>query len=106
MKEALLYYNTSQQHYAENASIVVDQLCNGYTVINIGTTVMAVNKIALNPGTAGTNNGESVSVGGNRGEIFAGRIDIAFTGGTGLCIVLQKIYVKSGHKPKTFDLLA
>ena len=71
-KERLLYYNITPVQYQAPSSIVVDQYCNGVTVINIGVAVMTVNGIPLNPGTPGTNNGESYSFGGNKGEIFSG----------------------------------
>jgi hypothetical protein len=87
-----LYYNSSYTQYSIPSNIVVDRLCNSYTVINIGTTVMTVNGIPLNPGVPGTNNGESFSLGGNKGEIFTGRIDIGFATGVGLCVVIQKFY--------------
>ena len=92
-KERILFYNTSVVQYQSAASIVVDKYCNGVTVINTGTTVMRANQIPLNPGTPGTNNGESWTFGGNRGEVYSGRIDISFTTGAGSALVIQKIYI-------------
>ena len=81
-----------------NAGVVVEDKCNAYTVINLGTSVATVNGITLNPGTPGTNNGESISLGGHEGEIFRGRIDISFVGAKGFVMVIQKIYL-----PDSFD---
>jgi hypothetical protein len=92
-KERVLFYNITPVQYLRNASVVVDKLCNGATVINTGTTVMTANGIPLNPGVVGVRNGESFTFGGNRGEVFAGRIDLAFVGGTGSCFLIQKIYI-------------
>lgn len=102
-KEFLLYYNTSQTQYVVPAQVILDKNCNGYTVLNIGTTVAFCNGIPLNPGVPGTNNGESWSVGGNRGEILAGRLDIGFTGGAGRVVVIQKFYIPEINLPKTFN---
>jgi hypothetical protein len=92
-EDRILYYNITPVQYLVNSSIVVDPNCNSVTVINIGATIMTVNNIPLNPGTPGINNGESFTFGGNRAEVFSGRIDISFTGGAGSCIVIQKIYI-------------
>lgn len=91
--EKILFYNFLYTVYKINIGVVVDELCNAYTAINIGTTVAYVNGVPLNPGTPGTNNGESISQGGNRGEIFRGRIDISFENATGAVILIQKIYL-------------
>jgi hypothetical protein len=92
-KERILYYNTIINEYHNASSIVVDKFCNGVTVINIGTSVMRANQIPLNPGTPGTNNGESWTFGGNRGEVYSGRIDLSFTGNAGSALVIQKVYI-------------
>ncbi len=92
-KDRVLYYNTIINEYQRAASVVVDKFCNGVTVINIGTSVMRANQIPLNPGTPGTNNGESWTFGGNRGEVYSGRIDISFTGNAGSALVIQKVYI-------------
>jgi hypothetical protein len=91
--EKILLYNFLYTTYTINCGVVVDPLCNAYTVINIGTSIAYVNGVPLNPGTPGTNNGESISQGGNRAEIFRGRIDIAFDGAKGKIVIIQKIYL-------------
>jgi hypothetical protein len=64
-------YNTSTQNYTEQRSVVVEKLCNNVTVINKGNTLVLWNGLPLNPG-------ESMTVGGNEGEVFIGRVDISF----------------------------
>jgi len=95
MEEKILYYNIVPSQYQRSIFVEVDPFCNGATVINTGTTAMTVNQIPLNAGLPGTNNGESYSFGGNKGEIYRGRLDISFTGGVGNCVVIQKIYIPS-----------
>jgi hypothetical protein len=69
--KAWLFYNSTTQEYTVQHSVVVDKLCNGATVINKGTTLALWNGLPLNPG-------ESMTVGGNEGEVYVGRIDISF----------------------------
>jgi hypothetical protein len=95
----LIEYNIIQRTVKINSPIVIEQYCNSITIINIGITIAEVNYIPLNPGTPGVNNGESVAIGGNIGEIFNGRIDIAFpAGGVGSVIVIQKVYLPQNFK--------
>lgn len=87
-----MIYNVSVTQYSKNQQAVIDSHCNGWTAINIGTTVVNVKGIPLNPGTPGTNNGESFTIGGNAGEIFKGRVDIEFPTGSGNVLLIQKFY--------------
>lgn len=64
-------YNTTTQEYTSLRSVNVDKLCNGFTVNNVGTTICLVNGDPLQPG-------DSKTVGGNVGEVYVGRIDLAF----------------------------
>lgn len=93
MKEQILYYNILANFIRQNKKFTVDGYCNQWEVINTGTTQVNVNGRPLYPGTPGTINGDSVSYGGNRGEIYIGRIDITFPNGPGECLVTQKIYI-------------
>lgn len=86
-------YNVISNQYDRNQSVVMDVKCNGWTAINIGTTLVMVNGIPLNAGTPGTNNGESVTFGGNEGEVFKGRVDLVFPNGPGLVLIFQKYYL-------------
>jgi len=79
--------------YDQNTGVNVDPYCNGFTVVNTGATAMQVNGIPLAPPIAPALLGEAVSFGGNRDEIFSGRIDISFATGAGRCVVTQKIYL-------------
>jgi hypothetical protein len=85
--EKLLQYNVSVQEYDRSQSVPKEPLCNGFIVRNVGTSGMTINGDALATG-------ESKTVGGNRGEVYVGRIDISFdNAGTNLCIVTQKFYL-------------
>jgi hypothetical protein len=85
--EKLLQYNISVQIYDGSTEIPVMDFCNGFTVRNIGTASLVVNGdvLAMN---------ETKAVGGNRGEIYVGRIDLNFQGaGTQMALVTQKYYM-------------
>jgi hypothetical protein len=85
--EKLLQYNLSTQVYSGAEEIPTMDFCNGFTVRNIGTANVVVMGDTLAPN-------ESKAIGGNRGEIFVGRIDLHFTGaGTTLALVTQKYYM-------------
>lgn len=91
--EKTLYYNVITSVITADTKLRVDDHCNSWQVINNGLTSCFVNGQQLFPGVAGVASGESVSFGGNRAEIYFGRIDISFTGGAGSCTVFQKIYL-------------
>ena len=87
-------YNFLINFYTQNTHVIVDEMCNGYTAINKGTIRAMINGIELLPGS-GTASGESISFGGNLGEIFSGRIDVTFPSGNvgaNVCLI-QKIYL-------------
>lgn len=92
-----LPYNTSTQEYTNLHSVNIEKGCNGVTVINKGTTLALWNGLPLNPG-------ESMSVGGNEGEVFIGRVDISFVIPvpapaviTNSAWVIQKFYVGKNY---------
>lgn len=92
--EDTLFYNIIVYTYSENAHVQIDELCNGLTVVNTGTVNMNVNGVPLAPPPAGSLLGEAQTFGGNRREIFKGRIDVAFVAAVGAqCIVIQKCYI-------------
>jgi hypothetical protein len=70
-KRQALLYNIFQQLYTGNHSVNVMGQCNGFTVKNAGLSTVLVNGIPVLPK-------ESLSVGGNEGEVYVGRIDISF----------------------------
>jgi hypothetical protein len=85
--EKLLQYNISVQVYNGTEDIPTMDFCNGFTVRNIGTSNLVVNGDQLAPN-------ESKAIGGNRGEIFVGRIYITFNGaGNNLALITQKFYM-------------
>lgn len=91
-----LPYNVLEQVVRANKSIVVNQYCNSWTILNQGNDVITVNnKWTIYPGTVGTNNGEAKSVGGNFLELFKGEIEIAFAGvgNDPVAVVSQKVYL-------------
>ncbi len=85
--EKLLQYNLSVQIYNQPEQIPVMDFCNGWTARNIGTSNVIIMGDTLAPN-------ESKAIGGNRGEIYTGRIDLNFTGvGNNLCLITQKYYM-------------
>lgn len=85
--EKLLQYNLSTQVYSVTQEVPVMENCNGFTVRNIGTSNVVIMGDTLAPQ-------QTKAIGGNRGEIYVGRIDLKFTGaGTNLCLITQKYYM-------------
>jgi len=102
MDELFLYFDTSVDQYALPMKITLADTCNGITFKNLGTTLLLVDADVLQPG-------QSKSFGGNRGEIYRGRHDIAFQTQTvappvvtNLVAVTQKYYVKPGPGQKKY----
>ena len=89
-----IYYSKVISTFLTNGSLIIQPHCNAITIVNVGLTVALVDTaIPLNPGVPGVNNGESISFGGNLGEVFKGRIDISFPVANGKVIVIQKVYL-------------
>lgn len=57
--------------------------CNGFMVTNTGDVIVEVNDQILYPGTIGTSLGDSKSFGGNYGEVYVGKLKVAFANPTG-----------------------
>src|ERR1700684_1395392 len=91
-QERVLFYNISTDTYQGNVSITPDRNLNGFTIKNtapVGGNTVFLNGDPLVPG-------ESKTVGGNRGEIYRGRIDITFLNpavGPSSVVITQKFYV-------------
>ncbi len=90
----ILRYNTIKKIFTANGSVNVDRYCNGFVIKNNGNTNINYDGEILIPE-------ESISVGGNYGEIYEGRIDLFFVlpspapiTPVNLAIVTQKVYVK------------
>jgi hypothetical protein len=77
----LRYNTTGAQLYTTNNFVRRVSNCNGFIAINTGDEIVTVNDHVLYPGTPGTINGDSISFGGNAGEIFLGNISVVFAGG-------------------------
>jgi hypothetical protein len=67
----LLKYNISQQEYTSLRSVVLERKLNGVTVLNAGNTIVLWNGIPISPGV-------SLTLGGNEGEVYIGRVDLSF----------------------------
>jgi hypothetical protein len=88
-EEKLLQYNLSVQIYNADTQLPVMEFCNGFSVRNIAPAGGATVVIMGDPLIPG----QVKNVGGNRGEIYVGRLDLKFTGGgVQSCLVTQKIY--------------
>jgi len=76
----------------------VEELCNGFTVTNIGDTIVKVNEQIFYPGVPGVSLGDSRTYGGNEMEIYKGIIKVAFQipiGANPQIELIQKVYIKS-----------
>ena len=67
----LLQYNFFDTVITRPGLVNFDIYCNGWVIKNSGTTLVLIMGETLNPG-------ESKSIGGNYGEIFVGRLNVAF----------------------------
>lgn len=95
-------YNISVQVYGPDTLsggyVKVPELCNGFTITNIGTATFKVNgKILFPSATPASELGDSISFGGNEGEIYTGNLQIQFLGVLGATPqveVIFKYYIK------------
>lgn len=91
----LAYNFTGEMLYTTSQHVSVERLCNGFTARNTGTTIVRVNDATLYPGVPGNSAGDSMTVGGNAGEIYVGNIKIQFdAGGEPQVAIIQKFYVE------------
>lgn len=71
-----------------------DRYCNGFTVTNIGNTIVRFNDQIFYPGVPGTSLGDSRSYGGNENEIYNGQFKVQFDAGTQPQLeIVQKVYI-------------
>ena len=91
----LLKYNIITNIFDRVGSLNTDPLCNGFVIKNEGNTLVRVMGETILPNA-------SKSVGGNYGEVYEGKVDLFFSLPTpapltpvNLCIITQKVYVKS-----------
>jgi hypothetical protein len=94
MCEKIIHYNIVPTQYEKNCQVTIDKQCNGFVAKNTGNTLLTIMGEALQPG-------QSKSIGGNRAELFIGRVDLFFTGASlipaqpvakNACVVTQKVY--------------
>jgi len=75
------FFDTITQTYNRSGQIELFQLCNGYSVANIGDDTVTIDGKILYPGTVGSIIGDSFTVGGNECEIMKRKsITISFAG--------------------------
>lgn len=92
-----LKYNLSTTLETLSGFKEVVEKCNGFTVTNTGDTIVVVNDTILYPGTPGTFLGDSRSFGGNKGELYVGKLKVSFVLPLGVLPQLeitQKFYVE------------
>lgn len=92
----MAFYDYAVQNYISSQVIEIVPNCNSITIINTGDTAMTCDGIPLYPGTVGTIQGDSVTIGGNASEvIYKKRMQLSFSIG-GLnpkATIIQKYYV-------------
>lgn len=91
----LRYNTTDAELYSASTVVKRVQNCNGYMATNTGDTIVRVNGMILYPGVPGINIGDSITEGGNAGEVFLGNIKIAFDAGGAApeVSIKQKYYI-------------
>jgi hypothetical protein len=93
-EEKILLWDTNTWSTDVAKEFPPDPYCNGFLVFNAGASILVANGIPIPVG--GT-----VTFGGNRGEIFKGRLQVAFVPpGVNNCIVVQKFYLASNFDDK------
>lgn len=94
-KAELREYNVTMLPYNRSGQIDLMKPCNGWTVINQGTTNVMVN------GTVVLAQGQFLAVGGNEGEAYTGFLRLSFASNTDPAnnvVVLQKFYSEGSYK--------
>lgn len=105
--EKLLQYILMATNYQRSGWYDVEKFCNGFTVTNVGDDNVTVNDQILYPGTIGSILGDSRTYGGNRGEIYVGRIKVSFAGvGANPNVeIVQKVYALQGKNTTGVELV-
>ena len=63
-------YDFDAQTYVRSGRVPTYKTTNGITITNTGDNIVTVENIVLYPGTPGSIQGDSISIGGNEGEIL------------------------------------
>lgn len=74
------YNTTGAVPYTTGGFITRVDNCNGFIATNTGDDIVTINDRVLYPGVPGTSNGDSISIGGNFGELYFGNLKVAFSG--------------------------
>jgi len=98
-------YNNTIQSFTTSQDVIVEKLCNGFTAINYGDVIAEINGIRIFPSaTPATVVGDSLSVGGNAGEIYKGQIILKFVQPTAgvapRVVIVQKYLIKDQEDSK------
>lgn len=92
-----LTFSWTREIVTEGGDLKLRKYTNGVTCTNIGTTVALVNGFPINPSLVVGANGESTSIGGNRGEIIDDEsIEITFQNAAGGRVFVQQKYYVDG----------
>lgn len=90
-------WNFTVNTYTVSGEIPVQRGCNSIEVTNIGDTAVQINGIILFPSTTpATVLGNSISLGGNLGETYQGKLSLMFVQAIGALPqvqVIQKFYI-------------
>ena len=89
-------FNITQNLITRSQEVSVVRGCNSVQVINFGDAQVMFNGITLFPSaTPATVVGDTLSFGGNLGEIYKGNINIMFGAGvTPRAMIIQKFYTE------------
>ena len=91
-----LMFDISSKTVNSGSTINVPDNTNAILVVNIGTGLLTVNGYPLNPSPAPGANGESWTLGGNKGEVIQRKeLDINFVAAGAIAFVQFKWYVKT-----------
>lgn len=74
-------FNTLTMTKTSSQEVFVDPCCCAYLVKNTGDEVVRVNNFTLLPPPGAGLSGESISVEGDEGDTYEGRIALQFAGG-------------------------
>jgi hypothetical protein len=91
----LLSYSVFTTIIRESTSFPLQDLCNGFVVINKGTAVVQVGQVPLNPPPGPGLSGESWGVTGNVGEVYSKQIiEVNFDASdtAPMVVLIQKVY--------------